>query len=74
MGGGGAIMGKTPFLQPCYKGRCIFVTDDIFLIGSFPFVPPPPPQYVMRPPVTEHVPLHSKSLCKNIARASGGCK
>ena len=30
------------------------------------------PQYVMRPPVTEHVPLHSKSLCKNIARASGG--
>ena len=32
------------------------------------------PQYVMCPPVTEHVPLHSKSLCKNIARASGGCK
>ena len=29
----------------------------------------PPP-----PPVTEHVPLHSKSLCKNMARASGGCK
>ena len=26
----------------------------------------------MRPPVAEHVPLHSKSLCKNIARASGG--
>ena len=41
--------------------------------GSFPFVPPPPPpQYVMLPPVTEHVSLHSKSLCKNIARASGG--
>ena len=40
-------------------------------MGSFPFVPPPP-QYVMRPPVTEHVPLHSKSLCKNMARASGG--
>ena len=39
--------------------------------GSFPFVPP---QYVMRPPVTEHVSLHSKSLCKVIARASGGCK
>ena len=39
--------------------------------GSFPFVPP---QYVMRPPVTKHVPLHSKSLCKYIARASGGCK
>ena len=30
------------------------------------------PQYVMRPPVTEHVPLHSKSLCENMARASGG--
>ena len=30
------------------------------------------PQYVMRPPLTEHVPLNSKSLCKNIARASGG--
>ena len=28
----------------------------------------------MLPPVTEHVSLHSKSLCKNIARASGGCK
>ena len=33
-----------------------------------------PPQYVMHPPVTEHGPLHSKSLCKYIARASGGCK
>ena len=32
------------------------------------------PQYVMLPPVTEHVSLHSKSLCKNIVRASGGCK
>ena len=31
-----------------------------------------PPQYVMLPPVTEHVPLHSKSLCENMARASGG--
>ena len=44
----------------------------IWDFGSFPFVPPP--QYVMLPPVTEHVSLHSKSLCKNIARASGGCK
>ena len=26
------------------------------------------------PPVTENVPLHSKSLCKNMALASGGCK
>ena len=32
-------------------------------VGSFPFVPPPP-QYDMLPPVTEHVSLHSKSLCK----------
>ena len=44
---------------------------DISIFGSFPFVPP---QYVMRPPVTEHVPLHSKLLCKNTARASGGFK
>ena len=34
----------------------------------------PPPKYVMRPPVTENVPLHSKSLCKNVAHAFGGCK
>ena len=34
---------------------------------------PPPPQYVMSlPPITQHVSLHSKSLCKNMARASGG--
>ena len=30
---------------------------------SFSFVPPPPPP--------EHVSLHSKSLCQNMARASG---
>ena len=24
------------------------------------------------PPITEHVPLNSKTLCKNIARAVGG--
>ena len=34
----------------------------------------PPPHYVMRSPFTEHVSLHSKSLCKNIERESGGCK
>ena len=28
----------------------------------------------MRPPVTEHLPLHSKSLCKNMASATGGAK
>ena len=44
-----------------------FANSDLFRL-----CPPPPPQYVMRPPVTEHVPLHSKSLCKNMARASGG--
>ena len=30
--------------------------------------------YVMRPPVTELVPLHNKSLYKNMTRASGGSK
>ena len=39
-------------------------------LGSFTFVPLPPVCYA--PPVSEHVPLHSKSLCKNMARASGG--
>ena len=41
--------------------------------GSFPFVP----QYVMRPPPPQlqaHVPLYSKSLYENMARASGGSK
>ena len=31
-----------------------------------------PPPLCYAPPDTEHVPLHSKSLCKNMARASGG--
>ena len=31
-----------------------------------------PLQYVMLAPITEHVSLHGKSLCKIIARASGG--
>ena len=49
--------------------------DNISLLvatffGYFPFVPPV--RYAN--PITEHVPLHSKLLCKNIARASGGCK
>ena len=48
-----------------------FFTIEVTKLGSFPFVPS---QYVMLPPVTEHVSLHSKSVCKNIARASGGCK
>ena len=47
------------------------VSFDLTTLGSFPFVPP---QYVMRPPVTEHVPLHSKSLCINICTCIWGCK
>ena len=38
----------------------------------FRLCPPPPPQYVMHPPVTEQVSLNGKSLCENMARASGG--
>ena len=37
-------------------------------LGSFTSPPPTPVRYA--PPVTEHVPLYSKS-CKNMARASG---
>ena len=33
--------------------------------------PPPPPPVRYAPPVTDHVPLHSKSLFKNMAGASG---
>ena len=35
---------------------------------------PPPPPRVMNPSLTEHVLLHSKVLCKNMALASGGFK
>ena len=42
---------------PGHKACCLI--DKIS--GSFPFVPP---QYDMRPPVTDHVSLHRKSLCK----------
>ena len=31
-----------------------------------------PPQYVMLPPVTEHVSLHDKTIYRNMVRASGG--
>ena len=48
--------------------KCFF--SDLF--GLCPPVCYAPPRYVMRPPVTEHVPLNSKSLFKNMARASGG--
>ena len=43
------------------------------IVGAFHFVPPPPP-HVMRPPAREHVSFHSNSLCKDMARAFGGCK
>ena len=47
-----------------YTGKDI---SDLFrLCPPVRYAPPPPP------PVTEHVPLHNKSLCKNMTRASGG--
>ena len=49
-----------------------FDKESIVKSDLFPFVPPPPPpQYDMLPPITEHVSLHVKSLCKNMASASG---
>ena len=39
-------------------------------IGPLPFIPPPPVAYAH--PIPEHVLIDSKSLCKNVARASGG--
>ena len=44
----------------------------LILLDLFRLCPPPPVRYA--PPVTEHVPLHSKSLCKNMACASERCK
>ena len=46
----------------------------IVFLDHFHLCPPPPPPIRYAPPVTEHVSLNSKSLCKNMARASGGCK
>ena len=45
------------------------VVELFSILYNFPFVPP---LVRFAPPVTEHVPLHSKSLCKNMARATGG--
>ena len=42
-------------------------TSALRILRSFPFVSP---QCDMRPQVTEHVPLHSKSLRKNMTRES----
>ena len=58
------------FLQ--WKGFGFLLASCLKDCGAFTFVPPstlctPPP-----PPVTEHVSLHSKSLCKNMVRACGG--
>ena len=55
-----------------FVGVCLVTKKKMRIFSVCTTPPPPPPQYVMRPPVTEHVSLHSKSLCKNIARASGG--
>ena len=53
------------FLQ---KEVSIMLQTTLSKFGSFPFVPPVP----YAPPFTEHVSLHGISLCKNMARASGG--
>ena len=51
--------------RTCFTSLQLIHFSDIFRLS--------PPQYVMRaPPVTVHVPLHTKSLCKNMACASGG--
>ena len=51
-----------------YCSKIINYPKFILFMGSLPFVPPV--RYAR--PVTEHVPLHSKSLCKNMERGSGG--
>ena len=58
---------------PNFKsGPCNNKTDPIQISDLFRLCPPPPVRYA--PPDTDHVSLHSKSLCKNFARASGACK
>ena len=54
------------------EGSDISFAFCIVFLDQFHLCPPPPVRYA--PPVTEHVSLNSKSLCKNMARASGGCK
>ena len=48
-------------------GLCLFTTIKYLNFGCFPSVPPVRYGH----PDTEQVSLHSKSLCKNMARASG---
>ena len=52
----------------CFAFSSWFFCKQIFCILSV--CVPHPVRYA--PPVTEHVPLYSISLCKNTARASGG--
>ena len=55
------------------KNNCTAIEKIYFRIFSVCAPPPPPPHppVCYDAPVAEHVPLHSKSLCKNMARASG---
>ena len=53
-----------------YTARC-FVQKVHVLLGG---IRKNGSQYDMPPPVTDHVPLYSEPLFKNMARASGGCK
>ena len=50
---------------------CYDVRTDFW--DFFRLCPPFPVRYAPHP-ITEHVPLHGKLLCKNMARAFGGCK
>ena len=49
-----------------------YESSDLELHQNWDFFRLCPLKYVMLPPITEHVSLHGKSLCKIIARASGG--
>ena len=48
------------------------LTEIVTFLESFLWVFPPPPQVRYAPPVTEHVSLHGKSICKNMG--VWGCK
>ena len=69
--GDGAIMGKTQFL---FSRLCTYneLKDGLINLRIFSVCAPLPLSTLCTPQVTEHVPLHSKALCKNMARASGG--
>ena len=76
----GAIVRKTQLVVALVKELLqstpsklveVLLVESIFLVDLFRLSPPPPPPVRYALPVTEHVLLHSKSLCKNVARASG---